>query len=96
LTHEFIVPGLYFGHHRQKHDFRGMKTSDLEIGAFLNSLAQMRRNELRDLNLIVEQRRHSLFRLAHDAKHNLVRRLRILLHHGMIRVLADDQTLTRN
>jgi hypothetical protein len=49
----------------------------------------MRRHELRDLNLIIKQRRYSLFGLAHDAKDNFVGSLFVLLPHRMIGIFAD-------
>src|SRR5918911_653493 len=56
----------------------------------------MRRHELRDLDLVIEQRGDSLLGFAHDAKDNFIRSLFVLLPHWMTGILTDYQALSRD
>ena len=59
--------GLYFGLIARNMISTELARHQLGIGRRFDALGQMRRNELRDLDLVVEQRGHALLRLAHDA-----------------------------
>jgi hypothetical protein len=68
----------------REHDFHRIDRRDAQFGIFFDALAHVGRNELRDLNFVVQKCRHRLFRLAHDAVNDFVRRIRMLLCIRMI------------
>ncbi len=90
----FVEGGLRL--HGEEHDLHRVHRRNFQIGIFFNAVAQMRRYELGDLNFVVEQSRHPLLGLAHDAVNDLVGRSGVFLGIDMIRPLLQYQPLARD
>ena len=86
-----IVPRLVFGAHGQEHDLDRAGRKQRRVGRLADALGEMRRNELCDLDLVVEQRSDPLLGLAHDGEDQRVRVLR--LGRGMAAVLLEHDAL---
>src|SRR5262249_10929896 len=96
LTQKLVIPRFELRAHRQEHDLHGIHSGNFCVRVFLDSLPQMRRDELSDLYLSVEQGRNSLLGLSHNSKDDFIGGLFLILHPRIVQVLCDDQPLSRN
>ena len=95
LAH-FLLVERRFRLHGQEHDFYGIRADNFQVCRFLHPLAEVRRDELGDLDFAVQQGRDPLFGFSHDAIDNFVRRVRAFFCFRMIRPLGDHHSLAGN
>ena len=83
LPYLFHVPGLLGRAHGQEHQFHRILPLDPRRRGRLHARHQLRRDELRDLHLAIEQRRHAALRLLHNPEDQLIGILRFHVRPGM-------------
>ena len=91
LAHLFLVERRRQRAHGDEHRLDRVAHDDLGGRVLLNALDHVRRDELGDLHLAVEQRGDALLRLAHDLEDEFVRIVR--RHLRIVRVLLQHDVV---
>ena len=103
LADLFLVERRRQRAHGDEHRLDGVAHDDLGSGVLLNAIDHVRRDELGDLHLAVEQRSDALLRLAHDLEDEFVRIVRrdlrivrvflqheIIVDHELLQLVGTD------